>query len=202
MFLQVLKVHQVTYFYHSTQTSIKIIHKLKIVILWSSCPVSIDIKIMSLSLHSNETLKRDILCVCVTETAEDELHTSLRRLVKWSLSCFYGNFFSPWKPVFRFCKWLEPNCPHLLLLFSEEHSDNLRRLSLEHRYNLMKNDLLPRTPTPLHCLYKAASIWCRDSADAAGNIQLKNSFNTLLQLPVTGVKACFVLQSKSDGGEV
>lgn len=55
----------------------------------------------------------------------------------------------------------------------------------------------------LHRLYKAAGIWrlCTAAA-AAGNIQLKNSFTTLVQLPVTGVKACFAPECKSDGGEV
>lgn len=66
----------------------------------------------------------------------------------------------------------------------------------------MKNDLLSCTHILLHRLYKAASIWRICTAAAVGNIQLKNSFTTLVQLPVTGVKACFVPECKSDGGEV
>lgn len=74
---------------------------------------------------------------------------------------------------------------------------------IEHHFNFMKNDLLSCTHTLLHRLYKAASIWCLCTAAAAVvNNQPKNSFATLVQLPVIGVKACFVPEYKSNRGEV
>lgn len=67
----------------------------------------------------------------------------------------------------------------------------------------MKSDLLFCARTISHRSYKAASIWCLGTAAATvGNIQLKNSFTTLVQLSVTGVKTCFVTECKSNGGEV
>lgn len=60
----------------------------------------------------------------------------------------------------------------------------------------MKYDLLSCAHTLLHRLYKAAGIWCLGAAAAVGNIQLKSSFTTLVQLPVTGVKACFAAECK------